>query len=106
MLAAFALVSLVLSAVGVYAVTAYSVVQRTQEIGVRMALGAQPGSVVWLFVKRATPSMVIGLAVGLLGALAAGRLLRSFLVETSPTDSTTLVSIGTRFDPVTALRYE
>jgi len=124
MLAVFALVSLVLSAVGLYAVTAYSVVQRTQEIGVRMALGAQAGSVVWLFVKRATPSMLIGLTVGLLGAFAAGKLLRSFLVQTSPADSTTLVSIAalllcvaatasvlparraTRFDPVTALRYE
>jgi putative ABC transport system permease protein len=120
----FAAIALVLSAVGLYAVTAYSVTQRTQEIGVRMALGAQASQVVWLFVRRAVTPLVVGLAAGLAGALGVGRLMRGFLVQTSATDLFTLVTIAalvivvaiaacllparraTRLDPVAALRYE
>jgi putative ABC transport system permease protein len=124
MLTVFALVGLVLAAVGLYAVTAFSATQRTHEIGVRMALGAQPGSVVWVLVQRASLPVGIGLAVGLVGALGLGRLLKSLLIQTTPTDPATLVGIAvllaavsaaacwfpawraTRLDPVAALRHE
>ncbi len=120
----FSALALLLSAIGLYAVTAYSVIQRTGEIGVRMALGAQPRQVVWLFVHRTIVVLAVGLIVGLGGALAVGRLLESLLVQTSPTDWLTLVSIGvllalvalsaafvparraTEVDPMVALRYE
>jgi predicted permease len=124
MLTAFAVVGLLLGAVGLYAVTAFAVVQRTQEIGVRMALGAQAGAVVWLFVTRAALPVGLGIGVGLAGALAIGRLLQRFLIQTSPTDATILVGIAvllagvsfaaaffparraTGLDPLAALRCE
>jgi len=124
MFATFALIALMLSAVGLYAVTAYSVTQRTQEIGVRMALGAQSTQVMWLFLRRAFVQTAIGLAIGAAGAFGVGKLLESLLVQTSTRDPLTLVSIvtllavvalvacvwparrATRLDPNVALRYE
>jgi putative ABC transport system permease protein len=124
MLTAFAFVGLLLGAVGLYAVTAFAVVQRTHEIGVRMALGARSDTVVWLFVRRAALPVGLGIGVGLAGALAIGRLLQRFLIQTSPTDPTILVGIAvllaavsfaaaffparraTGLDPLAALRYE
>ena len=124
MLTVLAFVGLLLGAVGLYAVTAFSIVQRTHEIGVRMALGARPGAVVWLFVKRAMLPVGVGVCAGLAGAWVIGRLLQRFLIQTSPTDPTVLVGISallvavsfaacffparraTRVDPVTALRCE
>jgi predicted permease len=124
MFAFFAFIALLLSAVGLYAVTAYSVTQRTQEVGVRMALGAQTSQVLWLFVRRALVHLAIGLVLGLAGAVGVGRLLQGLLVRTSSSDPITLGSIvlvliavaiaacmwparrATRLDPVVALRYE
>jgi putative ABC transport system permease protein len=124
MFAIFAVIALVLSAVGLYAVTAYSVTQRTQEIGVRMALGAQPQQVWWLIIRRGLMQLGVGLVIGLAGAVGVGKLLQSTLVQTSATDPVTLGSIvavltavalaacfwpargATRLDPVIALRYE
>jgi putative ABC transport system permease protein len=124
MLTAFALVGLLLGAVGLYAVTAFAVEQRMQEIGVRMALGAQARAVVWLFVRRAAVPVGLGTGLGLAGALAMGRLLRAFLIQTSPVEPTILVSIAVQLaavsfaavffaarrasdlDPLVALRYD
>ena len=124
MSATFALIALVLSAVGLYAVTAYSVTQRTQELGLRVALGAEPGRVLWLVLRQGLMQLAIGLPIGLAGAFGVGRLLESVLVQTSPTDPVTLVSIvavlvgaavlacllparrAAHLDPSAALRYE
>jgi putative ABC transport system permease protein len=124
MFAIFAAIALALSAVGLYAVTAYSVAQRTQEIGVRMALGAQAPQVWWLILRRSIVQMAIGLGLGIGGALGVGKLLESLLVQTGTRDPATLTSIvallvvvslaaclwparrATRLDPVSALRYE
>jgi len=93
LLGSFALIALALSAVGLYAVTAYGVTERTHEIGVRMALGARPGALVWFFVRRSLWPLVGGLAVGICGALAVGNLLRSLLIQISPSDPLTLTSM-------------
>ena len=93
MFAMFAAIALVLSAVGLYAVTAYSVAQRTQEIGVRMALGARPAQVRWLVLRRGLVQTAIGLVLGLAGAVGVGRLLESILVQTSTRDAVTLISV-------------
>src|SRR5262249_9327469 len=69
----FAVIALVVAAVGLYAVTAYAVTQHTREIGVRLALGAQPGPVIWLFLKRSLLQLAVGVAVGLGAAVALGR---------------------------------
>jgi putative ABC transport system permease protein len=124
MFAIFAFIALVLSAVGLYAITAYSVTQRTQEIGIRMALGAEPRHVQWLFVRRGLIQLAIGFAIGMAGAFGTGRLLQSMLIRTSPADPVTLVTIAailiavsvaacffparraTRLNPVVALRHE
>jgi ABC-type antimicrobial peptide transport system permease subunit len=122
--AIFALIGLGLSSVGLYAVMAYSVTQRTQEIGVRMTLGADRREVSWLVLKRGLVQLAIGLTLGLAGALALSRVMRSVLVQVTPSDPLTfgvitalltLVSIAaclqpalraTRVDPVVALRAE
>ena len=123
-LSAFAMIALLLSMVGLYAMTAYAVLQRTHEIGVRMALGAQPRQVVWLFVRCALLPLGIGLFLGLVGAFLAGQLLRGILIQTGVTGWTTIgfivllfVSVAlaacffparkaARLDPLSVLRYE
>jgi putative ABC transport system permease protein len=122
MFAIFAVIALALSAVGLYAVTAYSVSQRTQEIGVRMALGAQASQVQWLILRRSVVHLGIGLVLGIGGAWGVGRLLNSVLVQSGSRELITLTSIvallvvvsmlasywparrATQLDPVSALR--
>jgi predicted permease len=124
MFAIFALIAVVLSAVGLYAITAYSVAQRTQEIGVRMALGAQARQVWWLILRRGIVHLAIALPLGLAGAVGVGQLLSSLLIQTGSRDVSTIGSIvtlmvivsiaacvwparrATRLDPVAALRDE
>jgi predicted permease len=124
MFSVFAVMALVLAAVGLYAVTAYAVTQHTRDIGVRMVLGAQPGQVVWLFLRRSIVQLAIGLTIGVAAAFGLGQLLQTFLVQTSPRDPVTLAAIvallivvafaasvgparrATRLDPLHALRHE
>ena len=119
-----AAIGLILSAVGVYGVMAYAVTQRTQEIGVRMAIGAGRGQVSWIFLKRTLWQLALGLAIGLPGALALGRLISFNLVEIEPSDPVTMIAItvalsvvalasclipvrrAAKVDPVIALRAE
>ena len=91
--AIFAVIALVMSAVGLYAVMAYSVTQRTTEIGVRMALGAAGPQVSWLILKRGLLQMGLGLTLGLAGAFGLSRVLRTLLVQVTPTDPATFVTI-------------
>ncbi|HVH85671.1 MAG TPA: ABC transporter permease [Terriglobales bacterium] len=90
----FAAVALLLSIVGLYGVIAYSVSQRTREIGVRMALGAQRSTVYGLVMKEAAWLIAIGLAAGLAGSLAAATLIRNLLFGTKSWDPTTLVIVA------------
>jgi predicted permease len=99
----FAVIALLISAVGIYAVTAHGVGQRTQEIGVRMALGADRRDILWLVLKQGTLRIVIGLVLGVLAAFAASRVFVSILVNTTPTDPTTFISICVLLSAVTLL---
>ena len=89
----FAALALLLGAVGLYGVISYTVAQRTREIGVRMALGAQRSSVYGLIMKEACWLALLGIAGGILGSLAAAKLLRSMLFATSPWDQATMASV-------------
>ena len=124
LLAAFAWIALVLSAVGLYGVTACAAAQRTHEIGVRMALGARAGQVGWMVLRRGLAPVAVGFAAGLWGALTVGRLFESWLVETPPTDPVTQSAVAAllacvsvaacvrparraaRLDPLVALRHD
>jgi putative ABC transport system permease protein len=126
MFAIFAFIALALSAVGLYAVTAYSVTQRTQEVGVRMALGAQSNDVTWLFLRQSFVQLAIGLTLGMAGAYGVGRLFQStqLLVQTTAGDPLTIGGIAlllalvavtacvwparraTQLDPLIALRRD
>jgi len=124
LLAVFAGIALVLAAVGLYGVMSYAVSWRTHEIGIRMALGAQQTNVLALVVRQGMTMALLGLAIGLVGALALSRLLRGLLFGVSPTDPTTLAGVSillllvsilacliparraTRVDPIIALRAE
>jgi putative ABC transport system permease protein len=124
MFGAFAAIALVLAAVGVYGVISYAVSQRTQEIGVRVALGAQRLDVLRLIVGHGALLGGIGVAIGLVGALAVTRFLRTLLFGVSPFDAVSFVGVAAvlttiallasyiparraaRVDPVEALRHE
>ena len=87
----FAAIALLLASIGLYTVIAYSVNQRTQEIGVRMAIGGTPNDILKLVFRQGMLPLAIGLAIGLTASFAVNRLLRSMLVQVSPTDPITLV---------------
>lgn len=117
-----AIIATVLSALGLYSLTAYAAAQRTQEIGVRMALGARRSQVSWLFLRRALIQVSIGLAIGLAGAVAVGTVLQGALVDVRAANPLTLAGVcallvtvataatlvpvrkASRLDPVAALR--
>jgi len=119
-----AALALLVAAVGLHALMTYAVRRRTQEIGVRMALGAQPAQVIWLFVRRVLTPLTWGLGVGLLGAFGVGQVVKGLLIQTSPHDALTLAWIclvliavalaasvrpaqhASRLDPAVALRHE
>ena len=124
LIGSFAFVALVLTVIGTYGVLTYSVAQRTQEIGVRMALGAGRHTVRWLVVRRTLALSVLGIAIGTAGALGTTRLLATLLYDITPTDAPTFVAVAatilvaaaaasyvparraTRVDPALALRHE
>jgi ABC-type antimicrobial peptide transport system permease subunit len=89
----FGVVALLLAAMGIYGVTAYAVTQRTREIGIRMALGAQIGDVLKMVLRYAMSLVVVGTAVGLAGAYAITRVMSSLLFEVTPTDLTTFILV-------------
>ena len=124
LLATFSGIALFLAAIGIYGVMAYSVAQRTQEIGVRMALGARPLHVLRLVLGQSLVMLLIGTVIGLAGAFALTRLMRTLLFEITATDPVTYVSViglltvvallacyiparrAAKVDPLIALRYE
>jgi putative ABC transport system permease protein len=124
LLGIFAIVALMLASLGIYGVMAYSVTQRTNEIGIRMALGATRGDVVFLVLKRGLLLAASGVAIGLIGSVGLTRLLAGLLFGVSVTDPAIFVFVpvllmiiallavvlparrATRVDPLVALRYE
>ena len=123
-LSAIAAIAMLLSAIGLYGVTAFGVTQRTAEIGIRMALGGARAQLTWLLVRRTLARVGVGVVLGLAGAIAIGQLLGGLLINTSPLDPTTLATVvavlgsvaiaacliparrAMRLDPVAALRRE
>jgi ABC-type antimicrobial peptide transport system permease subunit len=122
--AGFGILATVLAAIGLYGVMAFVVTRRTKEMGVRMALGAHPSTVIWLVMKEVLILLGIGLAIGLPSALALGQYVASQLYEIKASDpmiaTATIVVLfsvaalagliparrASRIDPILALRYE
>jgi putative ABC transport system permease protein len=94
LLGVFAGIAVALAAAGIYAVMAYSVAQRTRELGIRIALGADRGSVLRLIVGRGARLALGGLVAGLGGAIALSRVMSSLLYEVAPTDVPTYVAVA------------
>jgi predicted permease len=124
LIGAFGLLAIVLAAVGLYGVVAYAVAQRTREIGIRMALGAQKADVLWMVLGRGLRLTGIGIAIGVMLSAGASRLLRAFLFGVSPLDGVAFAGAAlfwiatamiasylparraARVDPLSALRWE
>jgi putative ABC transport system permease protein len=124
LLGIFALLAVSLAAVGLYGVISYSVTERTHEMGIRMALGAERSQVLRLVIKQGLSLSAVGIAIGIAGAIAATRLLTSLVATVQPGDPLTLAAIvlfllavataactvpalrAMRVDPMSALRYE
>ena len=120
----FAVLALLTACVGLYGTMSYSVARQTGEIGIRMALGAQRGAVVWMVLRRVLLLAAVGLAISVPAALSASQLVKSFLFETRPNDPGTLVLASavlvvaailagyaparraSRIDPLAALRHD
>jgi len=120
----FSVLALLLAAIGLYGVMAYAVVRRTKEIGIRMALGAQPGNVRWMVLRETLWLVIVGVLIGVPTALAATRFISTLLYGLKPTDPitvfvaiTVIVASGilagflpartaSRVDPIVALKYE
>ncbi len=120
----FAVLALLIACVGLYGTVSYSVARQVGEIGIRMALGAQRGAVVWMVLRRVLLLAAVGLAISVPAALSASQLVKSFLFETQPNDPGTLALAGvvllsaailagyaparraSRIDPLAALRHE
>jgi len=120
----FAILALALAAVGIYGVMSYTVSQRRQEIGIRMALGAQPGNVQSMILGHSVKLTLIGVGLGLAGAFALVRFLTSLLFGVGAYDAVTFIGVpvllaavaivasylparrAVRVDPIVALRYE
>ena len=120
----FSLLALLLACIGLYGVMTYNVVRRTNEIGIRIALGAQSNSVLWMILKESFLLLALGIALGIPATLAASRTIQSQLFGLSPTDPFTFIAAtltislvtliaawfpahrATKVDPVIALRYE
>jgi len=120
----FGIAALLLAAIGIYGLMAYSVEQRTQEIGIRVTLGAGRAAVLRLIVGHGLALTLAGIALGVAGALATTQVLRAYLFEIGPRDPIVLTAVGvlvvatalvasylparraTKVDPMVALRYE
>jgi ABC-type antimicrobial peptide transport system permease subunit len=120
----FGVLALLLAVVGIYGLLSYAVTQRKQELGIRMALGANRGDVLKLVLRQGMTLALLGEVVGLLGAFALTRVMRGLLFGIGPLDATTFVAViiastvvafvacyiparrATKVDPLVALRYE
>jgi ABC-type antimicrobial peptide transport system permease subunit len=120
----FSILALLLASIGLFGVIMYTVVRRTNEIGIRMALGAQQNRVLWMVLREAALLVAIGVSIGIASALATTRLVSSMLFGVTPTDPVTIASVtlllvavaglaayiparkASRIDPMGALRYE